>query len=498
MPNLLQSQLSFFGAIDTAVLHARRGEGPDPDGVLRMVDSFLPGTTGFGQAGWYRELQEFANRPEVRADDREQQLSFPTVAEAVSDLQAARRAPAVAIAARGVTTTGFQEPPYNPYHDPALARSAYAAMILAKLQRMHGLPPESGVTRNVPAQIMALAINRWQGSATRVAVRQATSQPRVRRLLDQVDEIDSPDDWKRRARSVSPLFAEQSLPCRATLDMVDGQYVSTLYTDARADGLSVADVKKILDPRNWSLHCKFFCAVDAQDPLYTKEGWSRILETISPQPEKWSLRTALKFYYGEDESRGVFLNYDLDPHRQNDSGLVEVDVGYIWLTRAGNGVRIRTSKQERVQGLSPTATAALGGLLGWGDAAYQLLAGTAEWVRQYKGKASRPKLFPFRLTPPADYKSHIDPGPQNAPPAAKPAKLPPIFDTAIGTARDLTDDLIDRTRDVAADVVNRWLDGMTQDDVETISDEVGKNVTEFAVKVYAAAEASVKPQDASS
>ena len=38
------------------------------------------------------------------------------------------------------------------------------------------------------------------------------------------------------------------------------------------------------------------------------------------------------FFYGMDGNGGLFLNYDLDPDRQHDSGMVEVDNGYIWIT----------------------------------------------------------------------------------------------------------------------------------------------------------------------
>ena len=71
MLNLLQSQLAFFGAIDEAVVYAKQGNGKNPDKVLRTVEAMLPGTTGFGQAGWYRELQQFrqsARSAQLRQD----------------------------------------------------------------------------------------------------------------------------------------------------------------------------------------------------------------------------------------------------------------------------------------------------------------------------------------------------------------------------------------------------------------------------------------------
>lgn len=67
--NLLEGQLSFYGAIDEAVLYAQQSDADNADGVLRIVEAMLPHTTGFGQAGWYRELQQFGSRPGVRVGD---------------------------------------------------------------------------------------------------------------------------------------------------------------------------------------------------------------------------------------------------------------------------------------------------------------------------------------------------------------------------------------------------------------------------------------------
>lgn len=500
MPNLLQSQLAFFGAVDNAVLYAQRGNGPHPNSVLRTVESLLPGTTGFGQAGWYGELEDFANRTDVRVDDAREQVRFPTVAEALRDLRVpvARPEPSVTAGIRGGRRPA--DDPFDPTHEPALARSAYAAMILAKLARLQGLPTDLDITRTIPERILASAISLWQGSTIRMTAPRAAADPTVQDLLSRLDDIESPQDWRLLvAQSVDPLFAEQSVPCSGKLDNVDGQYISTLYTDATDTTLKVSDIEKIIDPQNWTLACKFFCEVVSQKPSYTRSGWSRILETISPEPEKWSLRTALVFYYARDDAGGIFLNYDLDPHRQNDSGIVEVDKGYIWITPTRGspgrkGVRIRTSKQERVQGLSPTATSALGCLLGWGDAAYKLLAGAAEVVVEKKVPPGV-VIHPFSPTPPTGYESDVDHATQQQPNPATPATLPPIFGSAVRNARDLLNDLINRTRDVGADAADRWLDGVSRDDVEKITDGIGTNLREFALEVYQIAEDSVKPKD---
>lgn len=532
MLNLLQSQLSFFGAIDEAVRFAKRGHGPNPDAVLDIVEVLLPGTTGFGQSGWYRELEQFANRPGVRSPGRSTPIAFPSVQAALEYLQAADSDERMRLASAALGESSAQaqgepvtEPPaeglatdsaggappaparlpervgdYTTFHDPVLARATYAAVVLARIAELGGTPPMIRDMPDLPAQIMAAALNFWSGTPENFDPGDPTSDPTVLSLLDEAKRVTSRMEWHSFAsKKVSKKFADQSLPCFGTLEADGDQYCSTLYTNATDDELSVDDIKKIVDPRNWSLCCKFFCKVAAQTPPYAKHGWSRILETIGPECSEWRLHTALLFYFQVDDSGGLFVNYDLDPHRQDDSRMVEVDNGYIWVTplngtdSSKKGVRIRTSKQERVQGLSPTATSALGCLLGWGDAANELLSGTAHKV--LAGEIQPGALVSFATTPPNNYASHMDPG--AATPAAiveSPATLPPNFANTVKDARTLLNDLVNRTRDVTADAATRWLDGMSRDDVEKITSSIGTNLRQYALEVYETAESMVKPE----
>jgi hypothetical protein len=533
--NLLQSQLSFFGAIDEAVLFAKAGGGDDPDAVLRIVGTLLPGTTGFGQAGWYRELLDFANRPGVRNPGLRRPVGFPRVEQSIeylkaSDPQERMRLATAALggltpeptpgpAAEAQTEPPSQpgaeppsagppggppaEPPrtpaalpervadsgYTPYHDPVLARSAYAAMVLARIADLGGLPPDLVAIPDLPAQIMAPAVLFWAGTPADFDPSNPTSDLTVRKLLNEAKRVKSRDQWHSfAAKKVNQQFADQSLPCFGTLEDFGGQYCSTLYTNTTDDDLTVGSIEKILDPRNWSRYAKFFCDVTAQSPAKTPCGWARILETIGPECAEWRMKTALVFCYGSDGNGGIFLNYDLDPNRQDDSGMVEVDNGYIWVTPLNgsdpsqNGVRIRTSKQERVQGLSPTATAALGCLLGWGTAANDLLSGTA--------RNSGIGTVPFVLTMLNGTQTLSGVGQ----PVGGPPQLPPDFGHAMGDVRKLLNHHIDRSRNLAAKAGERWLAGMTRDDVREITKEFGKHLEEFAVEAYKTAESNVKPQ----
>ncbi|MGB8208386.1 MAG: hypothetical protein WCF69_12380 [Mycobacterium sp.] len=370
-----------------------------------------------------------------------------------------------------------------------LARSAYAAMVLARIAYLGGMPPGLAAIPDLPAQIMVAAVGAWGGTT----LTGPTLEQTVAELLEEAKQVESRNQWHSfAAKKVNQQFADQSLPCFGTLELFGDQYCSTLYTNTTDDNLSVNDIEKILDPRNWKLFAKFFCNVEAQKPPQTACGWARILETIGPECDEWRMKTALVFFYGKDGNGGLFLNYDLDPDRQDDSGMVEVDNGYIWITPLNGtdpsqqGVRIRTSKQERVQGLSPTATAALGCLLGWGTYANDLLSGTATEVRNNASIVTVP--FVETVLTGKEKLSGV------GQPVDGPAQLPPDFGHAMGDVRTLLDHHIERSRNLAAKAGDRWLDGMTLNDVKEITKEFGKHLEKFAVEAYKTAESNVKPQ----
>ena len=92
MPKL-HSQLAIFGAIDKEVTDAknrlRAGEDDRDEAedyaVIDLAKRFLPGTAGFGQHGWYRELTTYLNRTQIRKS--EESLRFPTLGEALGELR---------------------------------------------------------------------------------------------------------------------------------------------------------------------------------------------------------------------------------------------------------------------------------------------------------------------------------------------------------------------------------------------------------------------------
>ena len=369
MLNLLQSQLSFFGAIDEAVLFAKEGRGEKPDAVLRIVGTLLPGTTGFGQAGWYRELLAFANRPGVRNPGLRGLVTFPSVEQSIEYLQASDPrsgcgSPPLRLAeplpsplpqpkpsSGRPSPNPLRVPPPGPLPNPLLrpkdarraagaccrqcihpiSRSGAGAFGLrgdgaGENRRFGRLPPGLAAIPDLPAQIMAPGGQLLGWHPRQFNPDDLTSDLTVRKLLNEAKRVESRAQWHSFvAKKVDQQFADQSLPCFGTLEDFGGQYCSTLYTNTTDDDLKVQNIEEILDPRNWQLYAKFFCAVTAQNPPETACGWARILETIGPECTEWRMQTALLFYYGSDDNGGIFLNYDLDPERQDDSGMVEVE-----------------------------------------------------------------------------------------------------------------------------------------------------------------------------
>lgn len=369
----LQSQLALFGAIDQEVVNAKNrlragATGRDADidsAVIDMVGRFLPGSTGFGQSGWYQELQVLVQTQANHSSDSAG-FTFPDLRTAVDDL--AER----------------HDEEETDDRDPVLARATYAAVVLDKIYRLIG-PPE-GIS---PLTVLDRTLAGW----TDEPIGDLTFQ-----LESQIDEINSRDDWVMRAEMfVGGPFARASKPCFGALRKVDGKYCAYITTDDTADDLSVDDVAKIVDPINWHNCCSFFCEMQNQNPQFS-DGWSRLVERISGECQKYYLDTALIFWKQQLPDGSLYINYDLDSDRQHDSMYVDVDSGYIWVSPLQpKGVRIRTSKLERVNGLSPTATAALACLMGWGTVASEMLGGTARSHMQNPNKP--PAMLPLLLSP---------------------------------------------------------------------------------------------------
>ena len=343
-------------------------------------------------------MQEFLNNPKVR--EGSQPFTFPSFDDAT-----------LALSGMEPITRTLEEPVVlDEDRHPALARAAYASVVLEKVRLVQESYGQPGPRNSQLMQILPIVLDSWP------TVREERLVPGDEKALNleaRIAEIVDQKSFLRIAtEEVSEAFAEGAKPCFGTLEDSGGQYCSTLYTDTKERGLTVADVKRILHPLNWDICCPtFFHKMAEQQPnRFTAERWYRIVESISAEPDEYILNTALIFSL-EERDNGLIINYRLDPNRQGEgrsAGIVEIDNGYIWVTPTDTGVRIRTSKEERVNGLSPTATAALGCLMGWGDAGKEMLAGTARKAMKVPPEIPRERCSrPGQTPPPSSSSSWI-------------------------------------------------------------------------------------------
>ena len=403
--SIVHSKLAIYGAIDNLVVQARKGTNPSTDqAVLTTAAKLLPKTTGFGEAGWYRELEQFINRAGVRSSDQPDYLTFPTLGQAVAELSSVPppMSESELVQVRNPSAPGGFESQtfHDSAHDPVLARAGYGAFALLKLGEIAGWETFDANLRDDLRAVLAVAVRSFTALDDPGQVNAATDA-----ITAVVDSTDTRQRWTALAAGhVSEEFAQVSKPCFGTLDEVNGKYCSTVVTDCSAADLSVVDIEQIIDPMNWSLCSKFFCKMVQNTPNRNINGWSRVQEQIGAECGEYRLITDLIFYKVRKPDGSIFMNYDIDPQRSPpDLGYVEVDNGYIDVSPTNsandptrNGVRIRTSKQEHVDGLSPCATAALACLMGWADAGKEMLAGTARRIVQAKQAGLPiPNLAPF-------------------------------------------------------------------------------------------------------
>ena len=86
--SILHSQLAIYGAIDELVIEARKGDrGTADQKLLTAAAKLLPNSTGFGEAGWYRELEGFFNKVLLRTSTP---VVFPSLSLATDELSQVR------------------------------------------------------------------------------------------------------------------------------------------------------------------------------------------------------------------------------------------------------------------------------------------------------------------------------------------------------------------------------------------------------------------------
>jgi hypothetical protein len=426
----LHSLLAVHGAIDQALAVARSPV------ISTTFAELLPGTTAIGTRGWYRQVTEIARSKPDSAE-------FVYLEDALQDLGDV-----------GVAT---------PEDGSAPDANTLTKYDLAKLYRtvnaLETLKELSAKANDPAAQVL-------QFDPSTLAAVKANIEFKVGNT-----ELDS-------------LKCE----CTSAIREVNGEYCTVLLTDSTDHELTVNDLKDLLDPVNWPKVNTFFQAIEPREPSPT--GWGRMLEVVGTGiGGAFTLRTPLKYWKGELRGGGIYLNYDMDDNAFSDhtsDHLVIIDNGYIVATPLNpdqpdqKGVRLQTSKELLIRGMSPTAAATLACNLGWADAGKGMFFDTARsnpqelkhWAISKEGAppTKRQPHPPANWTLPATNRNEIITG-----------------------AKDDADDLFDHAATAFGEFVDYWQDGLTPEDVAKVSTTFGTELTRTIQNVFTNAVSTVKP-----
>jgi hypothetical protein len=178
-----------------------------------------------------------------------------------------------------------------------------------------------------------------------------------------------------------PNLGQAPPKCTSSVRKVNDDYCTVLLTESDNGDVTLNQLAAVLDPGNWPKLSTFFQAIEIRKP--TDRGWGRMLEVVETgSGNGFTLRTPLKYWKGKIESGGsLFINYDMDDNAFQDptsDHLVLIDNGFIVAMPMTpdepdkKGVRLVTSKELLIRGMSPTAAANLACRMGWADAGNQM------------------------------------------------------------------------------------------------------------------------------
>ena len=452
MPKL-QAQLALYGAIDEAVV-----EASDPM-IARRVEQFLPGTTGFGQRGWYREALGFLDN-----------LAGPGRRVAPPDLEAAR----TQLVGLGRSGKGLPV--------AVTARSIFAEVVLENIARLRDGTHEDTLGPLTKMLSVAPAGTFERSSRKPPRVGEAAGARLADRIQQTVSTRGEFVAFMKRQRGDQISDAVATYDSNAFLRRVRDEYCSVITTDVSWTDISFEALVKIADPQNWDeIYHGFFCTMTPRGE--TPQGWSAVGEEVSGDCAQYSMTTPLKFWkqIGADH---LLLNYDLDESHAGDGDrLVLVDNGYIWITKMPTGVRVRTSKELLIRGLSSTATTALAGGLGWADNA----SGMFRHGAKFPGKNptaftnSVPKVA--AMTQPQATTFPIDP----------PVLPADIRAEAVDDTVDVMKGCIANLASFGSELASRWANGIDAGDLQVLGTQLGAIATDASVALFDTMSSNFRP-----
>lgn len=457
-----QSVFALQGAISDGLAALRQSRlAPEQVDDLRTAAWELTNLTGSaGERGWYGELFRYFN--DHPSEGATEPVAPPTYAEIHADLEAADQELAPTWAARAIA----------------------AAYVLDWISDL-GVGPANDMPRFL-IPTLAASPAEDDGFMETGKVGLANAEELAGRLNGK--RPNNQRDFWGNMRSMSGTLATSvaSLAMTAGLRKVKREYCSVTTTTAEWPTISYDKLKSVIEPDNWSsFYQQFFCemkvvGVDAQ-------GWTRIREAVSGECPRYRLRTALKFWKAE-RGDGLYLNYDMDPKRECTDDLVLVDNGYIWIkpldpTKPSMGVRVRTSKQLLISGMSATALTKLAESLGYATNATDMFL----YAAAYSGKGAHA----FKATKPMQ---PATPDTSTAWEVRVPRLPASLRDEMCRDTTEFIKDRLEAANELTGDFAEDWEDGIDLDEFNEFADNVGEEVTKAAKDGFELATENFRPK----
>ncbi len=208
---------------------------------------------------------------------------------------------------------------------------------------------------------------------------------------------------------------------------------------------------------------------------------------MSGDCDRYRLDTALKFWK-EERSGGLFLNYDMDADRTGTDPLVLVDNGYIGIrpidpAKPDKGVKVRTSKQLLISGMSATAMTKLAETLGWAGNATDMFY----YAAQYKGPSTQFAKSQILKPPP-------QPDTSTTWPVVVPCLPPDLRGEYASDATEWLKKRFDFANDFSQEFAERWKDGLDLAEIDELNDMITAEVKTAGKEALDTATDNFRPQ----
>jgi hypothetical protein len=453
-----QSVLALYGAVSDGLQALR--QVPDSDFAeaarLRSMAFDMVGLTGSaGERGWYGELFRYLDDHRTR-DER---VTPPTLQEVQDDL-----------------TSGPALPP------TWASQALEAAYVLDRISELRRSPPTE------TPRLLAAAIAAAPPSGQRFRENTRLGPDESVQLAAQLNDasINTSRDLRNELTKFADVINSAAMvDITARLRKVKREYCSVVTTSAEWRDIAYSKLAAVVDPLNWDdFYHEFFC--DMKRLPTDSQGWTRIREEVSGDCLRYRLRTGLKFWKAlQSNPNSLFINYDLDPDRTNTDNLVLVDNGYIWITDLGNdGVKVRTSKELLISGMSATAMTVFAATLGWATNVSDMFHKAAVFDRS--------NGVPFTPSKPGN-----DPPVKDTSttwPVIVPRLPSDIRDEMCKDSTEILKDGLDTANDFASDFAQRWEDGIDHADVKHLTERLGDDVTKYANNIFTKATENFRPE----